>query len=132
MQLPLTGEDYPATTGKQGNASNLSTSGGSDGYIRRLRDWPLARSKSHYRRTPGMAGWTQGRNIYFRCPFHRERTPSCVWVSRKRIFHCFGCGKAGTAMLLVHALNHRPPDPEPWGEVLPMTPRQQCDDSIPF
>lgn len=28
------------------------------------------------------------------CPFHDEKTPSCV-ITEER-FHCFGCGESGT------------------------------------
>ena len=35
-----------------------------------------------------------GRNIMVRCPFHNERTPSCL-ISPDNTFHCFGCGAHG-------------------------------------
>jgi DNA primase len=27
------------------------------------------------------------------CPFHEEKTPSMVFNSKTRQYHCFGCGK---------------------------------------
>jgi DNA primase len=33
--------------------------------------------------------------INLRCPWHEERTPSCVINTKKEFFHCFGCGKHG-------------------------------------
>jgi hypothetical protein len=31
------------------------------------------------------------------CPFHGERTPSCVIDTVAKQFHCFGCGRTGSA-----------------------------------
>lgn len=36
-------------------------------------------------------------NFMLRCPFHTERSPSCVVFPRKRCFSCFGCGATGLA-----------------------------------
>ncbi len=30
------------------------------------------------------------------CPFHKEKTPSCVLNTEKKTFYCFGCEKHGT------------------------------------
>jgi len=39
-----------------------------------------------------------GREFKACCPFHAEKTPS-FWVSPdKQFYHCFGCGKHGTAL----------------------------------
>ena len=39
-----------------------------------------------------------GREYKACCPFHNEKTPS-FWVSpAKQFYHCFGCGKHGTAL----------------------------------
>jgi DNA primase len=39
-----------------------------------------------------------GREYKACCPFHSEKTPS-FWVSPdKQFYHCFGCGKHGTAL----------------------------------
>ena len=39
-----------------------------------------------------------GREFKAFCPFHAEKTPS-FWVSPdKQFYHCFGCGKHGTAL----------------------------------
>lgn len=32
------------------------------------------------------------------CPFHSERTPSFTVTPEKGIFHCYGCGKSGSAI----------------------------------
>lgn len=32
--------------------------------------------------------------IKIRCPYHQEKTPSCV--IKGEIFHCFGCGESGS------------------------------------
>ncbi len=32
------------------------------------------------------------------CPFHNEKTPSFVVNATKQFFHCFGCGKSGSAI----------------------------------
>lgn len=34
-----------------------------------------------------------------RCPYHQEKTPSCV-VNKDNTFHCFGCGKHGDSIEL--------------------------------
>lgn len=35
-----------------------------------------------------------GRPTKVRCPFHNERTPSCL-IRPDNSFHCFGCGVRG-------------------------------------
>ncbi len=37
----------------------------------------------------------RGANFVGLCPFHQEKTPSFTISPEKRIFKCFGCGKAG-------------------------------------
>ncbi|UYA60270.1 DNA primase, phage associated [Pectobacterium sp. F1-1] len=32
------------------------------------------------------------------CPFHREKTPSCVITPSKNLYHCFGCGASGSVL----------------------------------
>ncbi len=39
-----------------------------------------------------------GDNLFGRCPFHKENTPSFSVNKRKQIFHCFGCGEGGDAI----------------------------------
>lgn len=34
------------------------------------------------------------RNTKIRCPFHNERTPSCM-IYKDNSYFCFGCGKHG-------------------------------------
>lgn len=39
-----------------------------------------------------------GINFSGLCPFHREKSPSFTVAPTKQFFHCFGCGKNGTAI----------------------------------
>lgn len=39
-----------------------------------------------------------GTNFKGLCPFHNEKTPSFMVSPAKGIYHCFGCGKGGTAV----------------------------------
>ena len=36
-----------------------------------------------------------GKNIKIHCPFHKEKTPSFIINPKRKIYHCFGCGKSG-------------------------------------
>ncbi|WP_407321982.1 CHC2 zinc finger domain-containing protein [Dickeya ananatis] len=41
----------------------------------------------------------QGADSYVcRCPFHQEKTPSCVITPSKNLYHCFGCGASGSVL----------------------------------
>ena len=40
----------------------------------------------------------RGRNYFGLCPFHDEKTPSFSVAPDKGIYHCFGCGKGGSAL----------------------------------
>ncbi len=47
-----------------------------------------------------------GREYKACCPFHNEKTPS-FWVSPdKQFYHCFGCGKHGTALGFLMDYDH--------------------------
>lgn len=39
-----------------------------------------------------------GANLLGLCPFHTEKTPSFTVSPTKQFYHCFGCGKNGTAI----------------------------------
>ncbi|MBF0287532.1 MAG: DNA primase [SAR324 cluster bacterium] len=39
-----------------------------------------------------------GSNFKGLCPFHQEKTPSFVVNPQRGFFHCFGCGKSGSAI----------------------------------
>ena len=40
----------------------------------------------------------RGREAVGLCPFHHEKTPSFHVIEDKQFYHCFGCGKSGTAI----------------------------------
>jgi DNA primase len=40
----------------------------------------------------------RGKDVVLCCPFHVEKTPSCVITPSKNLFHCFGCGAAGSVL----------------------------------
>ena len=40
----------------------------------------------------------KGKDYVIRCPFHEEDTPSLIITPHKNLFHCFGCGAAGTVI----------------------------------
>eukprot|EP00119_Amphimedon_queenslandica_P019083 XP_019859502.1 PREDICTED: uncharacterized protein LOC109587720 [Amphimedon queenslandica] len=39
-----------------------------------------------------------GKDFKSLCPFHSEKTPSFTVVPDKQFYHCFGCGKSGSAI----------------------------------
>ncbi len=41
----------------------------------------------------------QGRDYVVRCPFHDDRTPSCVITPRKNLWHCLGACQAGGSVI---------------------------------
>ena len=43
----------------------------------------------------------RGANYVASCPFHNEKTPSFSVSPTKGIYHCFGCGKTGSAVRFV-------------------------------
>ncbi|VAX06239.1 DNA primase, phage associated [hydrothermal vent metagenome] len=40
----------------------------------------------------------QGKDYVIRCPFHDDKTPSLVITPAKNLYHCFGCGAAGSVI----------------------------------
>ena len=40
----------------------------------------------------------QGKDYALCCPFHEEKTPSLIITPDKNLYHCFGCGAAGTVI----------------------------------
>lgn len=40
----------------------------------------------------------KGRDYVMLCPFHEEKTPSMVITPSKNLYHCFGCGEAGSVI----------------------------------
>ncbi|MFV0477648.1 MAG: CHC2 zinc finger domain-containing protein [Parahaliea sp.] len=40
----------------------------------------------------------QGKDSVVRCPFHEDKTPSCVISPKTNLFNCFGCGAGGSVI----------------------------------
>lgn len=40
----------------------------------------------------------QGKDFAVFCPFHAEKTPSCVISPAKNLYHCFGCNAGGSVL----------------------------------
>ncbi|MFS1524639.1 CHC2 zinc finger domain-containing protein [Microbulbifer sp. 2304DJ12-6] len=40
----------------------------------------------------------RGKDYAIRCPFHDEKTPSLIISPKSNLFHCFGCGAAGSVI----------------------------------
>lgn len=47
-----------------------------------------------------------GRNLKGLCPFHSEKTPSFIVSPDRQTFHCFGCGKGGSAFDFIMLFEH--------------------------
>ncbi len=40
----------------------------------------------------------QGKDYVVCCPFHEEKTPSCIISPKTNLFNCFGCGTGGSVI----------------------------------
>jgi len=40
----------------------------------------------------------QGKDFALCCPFHADKTPSCVITPKSNLFNCFGCGAGGSVI----------------------------------
>lgn len=40
----------------------------------------------------------RGKDFVVLCPFHQEKTPSCVISPEKNLYHCFGCDAGGSVL----------------------------------
>lgn len=48
--------------------------------------------------TQGYALVKQGKDFALCCPFHADKTPSCVITPKSNLFNCFGCGAGGSVI----------------------------------
>jgi DNA primase len=46
----------------------------------------------------GYALVKQGKDFALCCPFHEDKTPSCVITPKSNLFNCFGCGAGGSVI----------------------------------
>jgi DNA primase catalytic core len=56
----------------------------------------------------GLALTRQGQDYVARCPFHEETSPSFHITPSKNLFHCFGCGAAGSVLDFVMRMDGIP------------------------
>ncbi len=47
-----------------------------------------------------------GKKFYIACPFHNEKSPSCVVQDDIGLFHCFGCGESGDLIKFVEKIDN--------------------------
>ena len=40
----------------------------------------------------------QGKDYALCCPFHEDKTPSCMISPSKNVYHCFGCDAKGSVI----------------------------------
>jgi DNA primase len=40
----------------------------------------------------------QGKDVALCCPFHEDKTPSCIITPKSNLFNCFGCGAGGSVI----------------------------------
>lgn len=69
---------------------------------------PIASSRSVYKHDKNFGGYrTKRGDVYLLCPFHKEKTPSCVVFAKTPWkFHCFGCGKDRHLRILKRKLRY--------------------------
>ncbi|RLM18179.1 DNA primase [Brenneria alni] len=49
-------------------------------------------------RAQGRQVFKRGKDFVVLCPFHEEKTPSCVISPEKNLYHCFGCNAGGSVI----------------------------------
>ncbi|MCG8711043.1 toprim domain-containing protein [Brenneria sp. 4F2] len=49
-------------------------------------------------RSQGRQVFKKGKDFVVLCPFHQEKTPSCVLSPEKNLYHCFGCNAGGSVL----------------------------------
>ena len=45
-----------------------------------------------------------GKDVAVRCPFHEDKTPSCVITPKSNLFNCFGCGAVAFKILMLRLI----------------------------
>jgi len=53
---------------------------------------------------PTVKAHVTSHRVFVVCPWHEERTPSCVYNVTKNFVYCFGCGRTATRDELIEAL----------------------------
>lgn len=71
----------------------------------------ISPSKSLFYKSKESIGYfTKRGDIYLICPFHKEKTPSCVIHAKTSdYFICYGCGKCGKSKWVYKIIGENPP-----------------------
>ena len=73
------------------------------GFMARFADEVIERIKAEVSllrlaESQGYAPKRQGKDYAVCCPFHDDKTPSCVISPKSNLFNCFGCGAGGSVI----------------------------------
>src|SRR3990167_3768305 len=73
------------------------------GFMARIADDVIERIKAEVSllrlvESQGHKPIKQGKDFALCCPFHADKTPSCVISPQSNLFNCFGCGAAGSVI----------------------------------
>ncbi len=73
------------------------------GFMARIADEVIERIKTEVSlvrlaESQGYAPQKQGKDFVLCCPFHADKTPSCVITPKSNLFNCFGCGVGGSVI----------------------------------
>jgi len=73
------------------------------GFMARIADEVIERIKSDVSlvrlvESQGYALVKQGKDFALCCPFHDDKTPSCIITPKSNLFNCFGCGAGGSVI----------------------------------
>jgi DNA primase len=74
-----------------------------EGFMARIADEVIERIKSdvslvRLAESQGYVLVKQGKDFALCCPFHSDKTPSCVITPKSNLFNCFGCGAGGSVI----------------------------------
>ncbi len=73
------------------------------GFMARIVDEVIERIKTEVSlvqlaESQSYAPQKQGKDFVLCCPFHADKTPSCIITPKSNLFNCFGCGVGGSVI----------------------------------